>query len=54
MIVLAVASVLHYFDIYTFHSEHYLVAYFFWWILLDKISDFVGKWKAKKQKTLRT
>lgn len=49
MLVLAVASVLHYFGIFTFHSEHYLVAYFFKWILLDEISGFIGKLKAKKR-----
>lgn len=48
--ILAVASVLHYFDIYTFHSEHYLVAYFAWWILSGEISDFIGKLQAKHKK----
>lgn len=50
MLVLAVASVLHYFDIYTFHSEHYLVAYFAQWIISGEISDFIGKLIAKNKK----
>lgn len=39
--ILGLASFLHYFDIFTFHSAHYLSLFFF----LFSIGFFISAWK---------